>query len=87
MMLGTRDEFDYVQCGKCGCLQIEEVPDNLGEYYPQDYYSFRERRLLSRHRLRASIDRLRVEYHLTGRSLLGRLADIHDLDRKGGGRP
>jgi len=39
MYFGTRDTFDYQQCADCACLQIVEVPDNLGQYYPQDYYS------------------------------------------------
>jgi SAM-dependent methyltransferase len=39
MMFGTRDEFDYVECGGCGTLQIAEVPD-LAPYYPENYFSF-----------------------------------------------
>ncbi len=38
MMFGTRDPFDYLECGACGTLQICEVPD-LSRYYPKDYYS------------------------------------------------
>lgn len=37
-MFGTRDTFDYLECGRCGTLQIVEIPD-LGKYYPPDYYS------------------------------------------------
>jgi SAM-dependent methyltransferase len=40
MMFGTREEFLYYQCLKCGCLQIASVPENLGAHYPSDYYSF-----------------------------------------------
>ena len=40
MMLGMRDSFGYFQCQKCESLQICDVPDNLGDYYPDDYYSF-----------------------------------------------
>jgi SAM-dependent methyltransferase len=39
MMFGTRDEFDYLECGRCGTLQLQDVPD-LSKYYPADYYSF-----------------------------------------------
>lgn len=39
MMFGMRDEFEYLECGKCGTIQIVEVPD-LSKYYPEDYYSF-----------------------------------------------
>jgi SAM-dependent methyltransferase len=38
MMFGTRDPFDYLECGACGTLQICEIPD-LSRYYPKDYYS------------------------------------------------
>jgi len=36
MMYGTRDAFDYHQYQDCGCLQISEVPEDLGKYYPRD---------------------------------------------------
>lgn len=39
MMFGLRDEFDYLECGECGTVQIVEVPD-LSRYYPKNYYSF-----------------------------------------------
>ncbi len=39
-MFGTRDEFPYWQCSDCGCLQIVQIPERLGDYYPKDYYSF-----------------------------------------------
>jgi len=40
MMLGSGDPFLYFQCGRCQCLQIAEIPSNIGAYYPHDYYSF-----------------------------------------------
>lgn len=40
MMFGTREIFHYFQCTACGCLQIDEIPENLGRFYPPDYYSF-----------------------------------------------
>ena len=40
MMQGTREEFRYFVCGNCRCLQIAEIPENLGDYYAGDYYSF-----------------------------------------------
>ena len=45
MMFGTRDKFEYFQCGACGCLQISNFPDNIGDYYPKDYYSFRPKKM------------------------------------------
>lgn len=40
MMFGTRNLFRYFQCEKCGCLQINKIPQNLSQYYPKNYYSF-----------------------------------------------
>jgi hypothetical protein len=40
MMLGLREDFDYILCNKCGCLQIVEVPKNMQKYYPYNYYSY-----------------------------------------------
>jgi 2-polyprenyl-3-methyl-5-hydroxy-6-metoxy-1,4-benzoquinol methylase len=39
MYFGTRETFTYQQCAQCSCLQIVTIPDNLGQYYPADYYS------------------------------------------------
>ena len=40
MMFGRRERFAYFRCADCGCLQLAEVPVNLAEHYPNDYYSF-----------------------------------------------
>src|SRR3569832_1856689 len=37
MMFGTREEFEYFQCGSCDCLQIAHIPENLGQYYTSSY--------------------------------------------------
>lgn len=39
MMQDTKDEFEYFSCDQCNCLQISEVPENLGNYYGGKYYS------------------------------------------------
>lgn len=39
MMFGTREQFLYIECGRCGTLQIAEVPD-LSRFYPENYLSF-----------------------------------------------
>ncbi len=42
MMFGWRETFPYVECHCCGCLQIVEVPVDLGRFYPaEQYYSYR----------------------------------------------
>ena len=45
MMIPTRETFAYRECRQCHCLQIEEIPENLGEYYGEDYYSFQSPQL------------------------------------------
>lgn len=40
MMFGFRDEFLYFQCNNCNCLQIDEFPNDISKYYPENYYSF-----------------------------------------------
>lgn len=40
MLFGTKDEFKYVECSKCKCIQIKNIPQNLAKYYPKDYNSF-----------------------------------------------
>ncbi len=41
-MFGWREEFEYLECGRCGCVQIARIPDNLAKYYPSaGYYSYK----------------------------------------------
>lgn len=65
MMFGTREQFHYLECARCGSLELLDVPADLSPYYPSDYYSFtsgrppltelRRGRLHSVRRLRARI--------------------------------
>jgi SAM-dependent methyltransferase len=43
IMYGLGGHFPYFQCGACGTLQIETIPDDLGSYYANNYYSMRHR--------------------------------------------
>jgi len=40
MLFGTGEEFEYFECANCKCVQISDIPDNLGKQYPKDYNSF-----------------------------------------------
>jgi SAM-dependent methyltransferase len=42
MMFGFKTSHTYYECSHCGALQIETVPEDLGKYYPDNYYSFRQ---------------------------------------------
>jgi SAM-dependent methyltransferase len=73
MMLGTREPFVYFQCNECGCLQIESYPENISDYYPNDYYAFQESVAKSK---TSPKDRLRIakeRYIVFGTGLKGRL--------------
>ena len=39
-LFGTLKSFRYAKCTNCGCLQIAEIPDDLKQFYPPDYYSY-----------------------------------------------
>jgi SAM-dependent methyltransferase len=71
MMFGFRDEFTYFECAQCGCVQIQDIPVDLGKYYPHNYYSFQRdgfiKRLLK--------EQLAV-YSYGGSSMLGRLMAV-----------
>ena len=45
MMYGTKEEFDYFICGNCGCMQIRKIPEDMGRYYKDNYYSMAERQV------------------------------------------
>ena len=36
---GSNEEFLYRQCPNCMCIQIIDIPSDMGKYYPQNYYS------------------------------------------------
>lgn len=42
MQFEMAEEFGYFECGSCHCLQLKEIPENLGRYYGQNYFSFNE---------------------------------------------
>ena len=66
MMFGTREQFDYFQCGSCGCLQIERFPEDMCPYYSGGYYS------LAPGLPERLAFRVRDEFAFTGKGLAGR---------------
>lgn len=69
MMFGTGDCFDYIECSNCGCLQISQVPDNLGDYYPKNYSSHN---LSKPNFIKGYIIRKRDSYAFFKKSILGK---------------
>ena len=41
MMFGTRERFEYLECARCGTLQLVDVP-GLSAHYPDNYYAHDE---------------------------------------------
>ncbi|XHH10541.1 MAG: class I SAM-dependent methyltransferase [Candidatus Bathyarchaeia archaeon] len=70
-MFGFRESFDYFQCGKCKCLQINNVPINIEKYYPKNYYSFSVKENL-KDRLVSPLEKQRTRYILFNHGIFGR---------------
>lgn len=70
MMFGFKDEFEYLECSQCGCLQIIKIPDNILKYYPDNYLSFQGQHL-KKDFLRTYLRKERAKFCITGKSLMG----------------
>lgn len=89
MMYGIREEFEYMECNKCGCIQILEIPSDMSKYYPKDFHVINEKENIITKSKRYLINK-RDYYDLSGKSFLGKLVSkyfepnksfalIHDL--------
>ena len=76
MQLGLREMFTYMRCAKCGCMQILDIPADLGKYYSnENYYSFNLG--LDLNKKPDVLRRIKAEYLLFGKhKLLGSLLSI-----------
>lgn len=73
MMLGIKETFDYLECHKCGCLQIINSPTNIERYYSnEEYYSFDKFKKI-RNTLTKLIRIKRNEYIVFNKGRLGKL--------------
>jgi 2-polyprenyl-3-methyl-5-hydroxy-6-metoxy-1,4-benzoquinol methylase len=72
MQLGFREEFQYLYCENCGCMQLLNIPEDLSKYYPNtNYYSFSSE---GKKLKTTSFNKIRTGYLLHGRnSILGKL--------------
>lgn len=70
--LGLGDTFSYFCCNNCGCLQIEDIPQNMQKYY-ENYYSV-EQRNEKAYWLKNFIRRQLFAYRLNGKGNLGKIA-------------
>lgn len=58
---GTGEEFEYFECGECGCVQIVDIPNDLSAYYPRDYYSLVAPERNARRRIKAFVIRVVID--------------------------
>ncbi len=73
MMFGQGERFDYFQCHRCGCLQINEIPTDLSRFYPENYYSYQAPPVLADNPLKSFLKRRRAAAGLGRGNLLDRL--------------
>jgi len=79
MMYGFRDEFEYMKCSNCGCLQLVNIPDDLSKYYPNDYY-FHDIKLMRTNKIVKQLRIWRDEYALFRKGLIGKI--LYRFSRK-----
>ena len=79
MMFGFRDEFTYLECSVCGCLQLINPPSDLLKYYPANqYYSFNKisdnlvKRLVKKYFLNKLL-----KYYLGQYTIIGKILSTH----------
>jgi 2-polyprenyl-3-methyl-5-hydroxy-6-metoxy-1,4-benzoquinol methylase len=89
MMFGTGEEFSYFECARCGCLQVAQYPRDVGRYYGNNYFSFRNIEIGRGAKLAFCLRKKWVDHALGRRTvvgaLLGRLRPapaLYDLFRK-----
>jgi SAM-dependent methyltransferase len=75
MMFGFRDEFNYLECSRCGCIQLIDIPSDLLKYYPDNYYSFDEydESVLAKKTLKSRIKKLSLNHEMGYFNPIGRL--------------
>jgi SAM-dependent methyltransferase len=72
MMFGCGDEFVYIECKECGCLQIEKIPNDLSKYYPSDsYYSYSASSLSILDMIKIFLKGKRIKHTIWGKDLIG----------------
>lgn len=80
MMFGTREEFEYLKCSHCECLQLNAFPEDLQKYYPKGYYSLEETTLCRKTPVRRYLGELKDKYMFFSKGVLGRV--LHKVFRK-----
>ena len=70
MYFGTREEFKYLECSNCGCLQLLNPPEDFTKHYPKEYFTFNQEH---ENKLKAILNRFRDQSAFGKSSFLGNL--------------
>jgi 2-polyprenyl-3-methyl-5-hydroxy-6-metoxy-1,4-benzoquinol methylase len=73
MMFGFEDEFEYLECADCGCLQILNPPIDMSKYYPEKYYSFRKITALFDNPIKSFVRHQRAYFAMGRKTLIGKI--------------
>lgn len=76
MLHGTREQFEYLECGTCGCLQLADMPEDLSQFYPEDYCCYKDYRKRANNGLRRALDSWLVGQSLPRETLSAKLAGL-----------
>ena len=72
-MSGKKDEFEYIECAACGCLQLKSIPENLEKYYADGYYAFIKPNCPKIGKTKLVLKRMRSGYYLGDKTIMGKL--------------
>ena len=70
MYFGTRDEFEYMECANCGCLQLLNPPKDFTKYYPKNYFTYQQK---FDSKFKSFLNRFRDKSAMDEKSFLGDL--------------
>jgi SAM-dependent methyltransferase len=70
MYFGTREEFDYLECSNCGCLQLLNPPKDYAAHYPKDYFTFQQKH---EGKIKSILNRYRDKAAMGVKSFLGNI--------------
>jgi SAM-dependent methyltransferase len=63
-MFESDQEFRYMECCVCKCLQLYDVPNDLAKYYPKEYSNFAKARFREKHSILRYLRKKKSEYQL-----------------------
>lgn len=79
MMYGSMEDFKYIECAECGCLQLEDIPADMSKYYPYEYYSFSTKDVHLRQQsnfIKRTLEYKRTHYIISQNDFVGYLVSI-----------